>query len=192
PAQKKRRSLRTCQKENPDRAWGPVPECGRLKYGLTGKASTRLMVTKITLFRALNGGQSRLGEQDGRLLHLPPCQIQGVELPQANALQWGGKGRSYRCPHGRGGRGEERLCQHGDSCDGARQVCQHRVELGGLVRLLRDLVRRRLLDVAVRGTCQRDELGGALVQPVRVHGPRVGRERAPGRGLERRVVVLRV
>src|SRR5438876_4140932 len=54
------------------------------------------------------------------------------------------------------------------------------------------LFRSRLLDVSVRGARQRHELGGALLQPVRVHGARVRRERAPGRGFERRVVVLGV
>src|SRR5712692_2586345 len=45
---------------------------GSQKYGLPGKASTRRMVTKITVLRALGRGQAGLGEQDGRLLDRSP------------------------------------------------------------------------------------------------------------------------
>src|SRR5881396_1802623 len=48
---------------------------GRLKYGLPGKPSTRANVIRITSLWASGGSQPRLGEQDGRLLDLPPNQI---------------------------------------------------------------------------------------------------------------------
>src|SRR5437667_74992 len=80
---------------------------GRLKYGLPGKPSTRANVIRITSPWASGGSQPRLGEQDGRLLDLPACQIEGVQLPQPNALQWGGEG-SWTPSIWQGGRSRSR------------------------------------------------------------------------------------
>src|SRR3989442_1206858 len=144
-------AIRTCQRENPDRAWGPVPECGPLKYGLTGKPSTRREVSQITILRGFRRGLPGLGEEDGWLFHSPPGRVQGLQVAQPDPRQGRGGGGSQRGPHRFGGSWNERLCQHRDPGDGAGQVREHGVELGALLRLLHELVRRPFLHVAVPG-----------------------------------------
>src|SRR2546427_5964681 len=158
----------------PGQGVGSGPRCGRLKYGLTGKPSTRRQVSQITILRGFRHALPGLGEEDGWLLHSPPGRVQGLQVAQPDPRQGRGGGGSKRGPHRFGGRWNERLRQHRDPGDGAGQVREHGVELGRLLRLLREFVGRRLLDVAVRGARERDELGGALLQAVRIHGASVG------------------
>src|SRR5882762_1164752 len=146
-------------------------------------------VRSVTFFAAGDLRRHGLGKQGGRVGDplSGDGEIRDVREPHG-AQRAGGA----ECgPDGFGFQGNERRRQYGEARHGANETRKYLIELRIALRL-GEFPRRRLLDITVGARGQLDDERSALLERLRVHGPRICRNRFPRGRLERRVARRRI